>query len=161
MSFAVHGNVTRSPSWRHTFVVAADAAGVLGTALEGQRQGVGGPGLLRAYEYTELLGRARALAVAEYRLTALADLHINVFHAFFLREVQLALFSGVGFVTRSDDGRSLAPAAEVGVGVRLHFEYGGIQPSLLSLDLGVPLIEAPQFGRVVPVTTVLTFEQYF
>jgi len=27
--------------------------------------------------------------------------------------------------------------------------------------VGVPLIEAPQFGRIVPVTTVLTFEQYF
>ena len=79
----------------------------------------------------------------------------------FLREVQLALFTGFGVILKSDDGRDVAPAAEVGVGVRMHFEYGGIQPSLLSLDLGVPLIEAPQFGRIVPVTTVLTFEQYF
>lgn len=160
-SFSLHGNVTRSPSWRHTFVIAVDAAGVVGTVLEGQRLGIGGPGLLRGYEYTELLGKGRALAVVEYRLTALADLHINLFHAFYLREVQLALFTGAGVVTQSDDGRALAPAAEVGVGVRLHFEYGGVQPSLLSLDMGVPLIEAPQFGRVVPVTTVLSFEQYF
>ncbi|MBK7153478.1 MAG: hypothetical protein IPH72_17160 [Sandaracinaceae bacterium] len=161
VSFVLRGNVTRSPSWRHAFVFAADVAGVIGTTLEGQQQGIGGPGLLRAYEYTELLGLGRLMAVAEYRVTALADLHINLFHLFYLREVQLALFTGAGVIVRSDDGRDLAPAAEVGVGLRLHFEYGGIQPSLLSLDLGVPLIEAPQFGRIVPVTTVLTFEQYF
>ncbi|MCA9575505.1 MAG: hypothetical protein H6726_25895 [Sandaracinaceae bacterium] len=161
VSFSLHGNVTRSPSWRHAFIFVVDAAGVLGTTLEGQLQGIGGPSLLRAYEYTELLGKGRALAVAEYRLTALADLHINVFHAFYLREVQLAIFTGLGVVAQSDDGRALAPAAEVGAGVRLHFEYGGVQPSLLSLDVGVPLIEAPQFGRIVPITTVLSFEQYF
>lgn len=161
VSFVLRGNVTRSPSWRHAFVFVADVAGVVGTTLEGQQQGIGGPGLLRSYEYTELLGLGRLMVVAEYRVTALADLHVDLFHAIFLREVQLALFSGVGVILKSDDGRTVAPAAEVGVGLRLHFEYGGIQPSLLSLDLGVPLIEAPQFGRIVPVTTVLTFEQYF
>ncbi len=161
VSFSAHGTLLRSPSWRHAFALVADVAGVVGAKLEGQLLGIGGPELLRGYTYTELLGAGRALFVAEYRLTAFADLHVNAFHVFYLREIQLALFTGVGVVMNADDGRAFAPAAEVGAGIRLHFEYGGIQPSLVSFDIGVPLTESPAVQRALPFTTVLGFEQYF
>ncbi|HJL27595.1 MAG TPA: hypothetical protein RMI62_00795, partial [Polyangiaceae bacterium LLY-WYZ-15_(1-7)] len=61
-----------------------------------------------------------------------------------------------------DDGRDVAPGAEVGGGLRVHFEYGGVQPGVLALDLAVPLVRTAEARRTLsPVTTILAFEQYF
>ena len=161
VSVSLRGNVTRSPSWRHAFVLVGDIAGVFNPIVSGQRVGAGGSALLRGYEPNELLGRGRVLAVAEYRLTAFADLHVNLAHAFFLREIQIALFTGAAAIAMTDDGRDLAFVADVGVGVRLHFEYGGVQPSVLRLDLALPLVAVESYQREYATSFVLAFEQYF
>jgi hypothetical protein len=60
------------------------------------------------------------------------------------------------------DGRSLVPGAEVGGGVRVHFEYGGIQPGVLVLDLSAPLVRDAQARAArPPVTFYIAFDQFF
>jgi hypothetical protein len=120
--------------------------------------------LLRGYQNGEVLGRARGYAVAELRFTptAFSDLAINVLHLAWIREVQLAIFGGGGVVFDATDGRDVAPGAEVGGGLRVHFEYGGVQPAVLAIDLAVPLVRTTSArDTLAPFTTIVAFEQYF
>ncbi len=158
------GNLTLPLGLRGVLVLVAGASGVLGDPLPGERPGLGGRFLLRAYQNGEVLGRARGFAVAELRFTptALSDLSWNLLHLAWVRELQLALFTGAGVVFRATDGRDIAPGAEVGAGVRVHFDYGGVQPAVLALDVAVPLVRAELASdTLAPFTTLLAFEQYF
>ena len=56
-------------------------------------------------------------------------------------------------------------AADVGAGVRIHYEYGGVQPGVISLDLGFPYTRGltAQPGDPVrnPVAFYIGFDQFF
>ena len=161
---SVRGSVVLPIGLRHVLTLVADVGWVFGDPLPSERPGLGGRFLLRGYQSDELVGEGRAMLVAEHRFTptVFGDLAIDLFHLVWVRRIQLALFAGVGLVYEADDGRQLAAAAEVGGGIRFHFEYGGIQPGVLSLDLARPLIRTAQADAArAPVTFVFGFEQYF
>jgi hypothetical protein len=90
-----------------------------------------------------------------------------VAHLVWLREVQVALFASTGVAFDTSGGT--VGAADAGVGLRFHFEYGGVQPGVLSLDLGVPLtrqddriiVDGEVLGRRNPVGFYLAFDQFF
>ena len=160
----VRGNLTLPLGLRGALVLVGGASGVIGEPLPGERPGLGGRFLLRGYQNGEVLGRARGFAVAELRFTptVFSDLAINVLHLAWIREVQLAIFGGGGVVFDASDGRDVAPGAEVGGGLRVHFEYGGVQPAVLAIDLAVPLVRTQEArDTLAPFTTILAFEQYF
>jgi hypothetical protein len=160
----VRGNLTLPLGLRGALVLVGGASGVIGQPLPGERPGLGGRFLLRGYQNGEVLGRARGFAVAELRFTptAFSDLAINVLHLAWIREVQLAIFGGGGVVFDATDGRDVAPGAELGGGLRVHFEYGGVQPAVLAIDLAVPLVRtASARDTLAPFTTIVAFEQYF
>jgi hypothetical protein len=164
------------------FVVGAGFTA--GDALSSEMQSLGGSTGLRGFESGELLGRGVVYGVVEHRWTAFTDLAMNIAHLVWVREIQIALFAGAGVVFDRDipnwavvgvgPGGELIPAvrhddalgaADVGVGVRVHYEYGGVQPGVISLDLGYPLTRAltARPGDPVrnPVGFYVGFDQYF
>jgi hypothetical protein len=138
-----------------------------GEALPSEVQGLGGAARLRGFESDEILGRGVLYAIAEHRYTLLRDLSLSVAHLVWLREVQVALFASTGVAFDTSGGT--VGAADAGVGLRFHFEYGGVQPGVLSLDLGVPLtrqddrivVDGEVLGRRNPVGFYLAFDQFF
>ncbi|MEM9070726.1 MAG: hypothetical protein AAGE52_19620, partial [Myxococcota bacterium] len=166
---AVRGNLTLPIGLRAATVLVGGASWIFGDPLSNERPGLGGRFLLRGYQSDEAVGRGRVYAVIEQRFTPtfLSDLNWNLFHLAWVREIQLAVFAGAGAVFFEEDradrqGRDVIVGAEVGGGIRVHFEYGGIQPGVLALDLSAPLIRR-SFDRSFrpPVTFILGFEQYF
>ncbi|UJR80863.1 Hypothetical protein I5071_29130 [Sandaracinus amylolyticus] len=125
----------------HAIVLVGHAGVSINPVVDANRQSIGGRYGLRGYATDELLGTSVVYGVAEHRFTAVTDLAWNVFHGIWARELQLAWWLGAGMVLGTSDGRDVVGAAEAGVGVRVHYEYAGIQPGVLALDFGVP------FGR--------------
>jgi hypothetical protein len=161
-TLGVRTNATVPLGLRNAMVLVTGASWTGGEALPGERPGLGGQGVLRGYETDEIVGRGVVFGVLEHRWTVLSDLSLNALHLAWVREVQLALFAGAGAVTRTVDGRALVPGAEVGGGVRVHFEYGGIQPGVLVLDLSAPMVrDAQARASRPPVTFYIAFDQFF
>ncbi len=161
---STRGNVTIPLGLRNVLTLVADVSWVFGNPLPSERPGLGGRFLLRGYQSDELIGEGRAFAVVEHRFTPTiwTDLDIDVFHLIWIRRIQLAVFAGAGLVYEADDGRQVAFGAEVGGGLRVHFEYGGVQPAVLALDVARPLVRTAEARAVrAPVTFVFGFEQYF
>lgn len=164
LSPALRANLTVPEGLRAATVFVAGAAWVFGDALPSERPGLGGRFFLRGYQTNEVVGQGRLFFVVEQRFTptALSDLHWNLVHLAWLRQIQLAVFAGGGLVFKEQGGRAWVGGAEVGGGVRLHFEYGGIQPGVLALDLAAPLVRRRVDRQSLPpVTFILGFEQYF
>ena len=144
-----------------------------GNALLSELQGIGGADRLRGFESGELLGRGSVYAVLEHRWSVLRDLSWNLAHLVWVREVQLVIFAGAGAsfdtVSSSGEAQDVAGAADVGAGVRVHYEYGGVQPGLISIDVGIPLtrtddgvfVDGELVRRRAPVGFYIGFDQYF
>ena len=125
--------------------------------------------VLRGFESDELLGRGALYAVAEHRWTAVRDLAWNVAHLVWVRELQLAAFAGAGVVFDTPGDETIDGGVEVGGGIRIHYEYGGVQPGMLGVDVGMPI--SRQDARVLqdgvlvrtraPVGFYVSFDQYF
>ena len=154
----------------NAFVVVGGGGFTAGEALPSELQTIGGASRLRGYESGEMLGRGALYLVAEHRWSAFRDLSMNLGHVIWVREIQLAFFGGVAAAFETTDGRDVAGAADVGAGVRVHYEYGGVQPGVISLDVGVPLIrddscvrnEGGDCLRVRnPIGFYIGFDQYF
>lgn len=153
----------------NSFQLFGGASYTVGDALPGQYQALGGRYLLRGFESGELVGRGRAYAVAEHRWTIIRDLDVNFLHLAWIREVQLAAFGGAGLLIDGLTESGTHFVADAGGGLRFHFQYGGVQPGVLTLDLSAPLTRASRDvlvnGVVIrersPVAFYLAFDQYF
>lgn len=137
-----------------------------GATLDAERQSLGGRYALRGFANDELIGDGVLYGVIEHRYTLLGDLAINLLHAVWVREVQLVTWVGAGGVFGTLEGEDARFAAEGGAGLRFHYEYGGVQPGLLALDLAVPIsrlaTQPPSaVGARSPVTFYVSFDQYF
>ena len=154
---------------RRMFLLVGAAGYSFGDPLPSEQQRAGGQFRLRAYQTDELVSRGLGTLVVEHRWTPIADLAVNLAHLAWLREIQLAVFGGVGAQLETLDGPSLRTASEVGGGVRFHFEYGGVQPALFLVDVAYPIQRRDNdegadgvLGRDrAPVTFYLSFSQYF
>jgi hypothetical protein len=137
--------------------------------LPADRQVLGGQYALRAFGTDELLGNGALYAVVEHRVTVASDLNLNVLWAVFARELQLAWWVGGGVVFDSLDRLGnhydARGAFEAGAGVRVHYEYGGIAPGVLAIDVGFPISRwaQPSANDVTqaPVGFYIGFDQYY
>jgi hypothetical protein len=121
---------------------------------------------LRGFANEELVGNGMLFGVIEHRSTLINDLAINVIHGVWAREVQMVTWVGAGAVFDTPSGEPARFAGEGGLGLRFHYEYGGVQPGLLALDFGVPISRLAQRGSEGrslgnPVAFYLSFDQYF
>ncbi len=165
----VRGGVVFPLGLVNALVLVAGGGFSSGEALPSELQSLGGGATLRGFESDEVLGRGLVYAVAEHRWTAVRDLSWNLAHLVWVRELQLAIFTGGGLVFGTTDGQDVAGGVEVGGGLRVHYEYGGVQPGVISIDVGVPLTREDarviQDGVLVryrnPVGFYIGFDQYF
>jgi hypothetical protein len=167
---AIRGGFTVPVGLLNAFAFIGGGGFTAGEALDSELQSLGGRNVLRAFESGELLGRGSLYLVIEHRWTALTDLAWNVAHLVWMREVQLVLFAGGGLVFGSVDGRDVAGGIEVGGGIRMQYEYGGVQPGVIAIDVGVPVTRDDsrvlgEDGMVLryrnPVGFYISFDQYF
>jgi hypothetical protein len=161
----LRGSYTVPVGLRNVFVFIGDVAAVLGDPLDNELPGIAGPFEMRGFENDEGIGDAVGLLIAEHRWTVFSDLSVNALHLAWVREIQLAVFAAASVTLNPIDRREhrdLVGEAEVGGGIRFHFEYGGVQPGVLALDVGVPLTRYGEArARRSPVAIHLGFDQLF
>jgi hypothetical protein len=66
-------------------------------------------------------------------------------------------------------GLEMDGAASVGGGIRFHYEYGGVQPGVIAIDIGVPIRRTSEVYSVdgvfvrnrAPVGFYVAFDQFF
>jgi len=164
------GGVVVPVSLVNSLVLVAGGGFTAGEALASELQGLGGSTRLRGFETGELLGRGVVYGVVEHRWTAFRDLAMNIAHLVWVREIQLAFFAGAGVVFGREDATTgrvddVIGAADVGAGIRLHYEYGGVQPGVISIDVGYPLTRelTRREGDPArnPIGFYIGFDQYF
>lgn len=153
----------------NAFLFTASGGFTANPVLPADRQIVGGQYGLRGFANDELLGNGALFAVIEHRATIVSDLNLNVLWGVFARELQLAWWIGGGavFDTVERDGthQDVHGAFEAGAGIRVHYEYGGIAPGVLALDVGIPVSRwaqvGPNDGVHAPVGFYIGFDQYY
>ncbi len=158
--------------WPHPLHVVALVGGGGVTrcpALPTQLQGLSGRQLLRGYAADELLGCSDAYAIVEERFTVLRGEYVSIAQLSWFKALELVPFVAGGFLSSRTTASDLLehPYAEVGGGLRAFFEWAGVQPSLLSIDVGVPLSRATRqyidadgaVRRRAPVGLYVSFEQ--
>ncbi len=136
----------------------------IGGALDADRQILGGRYGLRGFANDELVGNGIVFGVIEHRYTLVGDLAINILHGVWAREVQMVTWAGAGGVFDTTRGETARFAGEAGMGLRFHYEYGGVQPGVLALDFGVPITRVADDDPTTngsPVAFYLSFDQYF
>jgi hypothetical protein len=159
---AVRGSITLPIGTRNALLLVAGAGVTLGRPLPGEQQALGGLGVMRGFRSNELLGGARAYVVAEHRYTLVADLAWNILGAVYVRELQLGIFAGAGALmdpvgASAAQGKDVLFVADAGGGLRVHFDYGGVQPAVLILDVAAPITGGQGHG----VAPYIAFDQYF
>jgi hypothetical protein len=157
----------------HAIVAVGHVGLTISPVLDADRQSIGGRYGLRGFANDELLGTSVLYGVVEHRWTAVTDLAVNVFHGLWAREVQLVWWIGGGVAFGVQDGREAVGALEAGGGFRVHYEYGGVQPGLLAVDLGIPIsrwLERPPCGfgfggpcdrERIPFGVYVSVDQYY
>jgi hypothetical protein len=154
----------------NAFLFAAGGGFTVNPVLPADRQALGGQYALRAFAYDELLGNGALYGVVEHRATIVSDLNLNVLWGVFARELQIAWWVGGGaafdLVDRNGVHRDVQGAFEAGGGIRVHYEYGGIAPGVLAIDVGIPVSRwiadgGPQSRYYTPVGFYVGFDQYY
>lgn len=110
-------------------------------ALPQSLPGLGSRQILRGYEVDELLGCATAYAILEDRWSPIRGLYVNAADLAWGRRLEFVPFGAVGTLSSRDTAADLFQRYrfEVGLGLRAHYDYAGIQPGVLALDFAVPL----------------------
>jgi hypothetical protein len=162
VALAVRGSITLPMGTRNALLLVAGAGVTLGRPLPGEQQALGGLGVMRGFRSNELLGAGRAYVVAEHRYTLVADLAWNILGAVFVRELQLGIFAGAGVLmdptgARAAQGNDALFVADAGGGLRIHFDYGGVQPAVMILDVAAPITGGQGYGAA----PYIAFDQYF
>jgi hypothetical protein len=140
---SVFASATRTfaPADGHVVVVDVDAAVVGGDVVSrAQLLGAGGIGGLRGYSSGELFARGRVLGRVEWRGLLVGDLHWNLGHFAWVRSASAAAFVDVGALSGCETvGSGGGMWASAGVGLRVLYENFGVQPTVLAVDVAVPL----------------------
>ena len=136
-------------------------------ALAQQLQALSGRQILRAYAADELLGCGAAYAIGEYRWLAVSGLYGNLAQVAWFKGLELVPFAAAGLLSSRTDVVPKDFYGEVGGGVRFFVDFGGVQPGVISVDLGLPLSRRASttvdsdgtVRRRPPVGLYLSFDQ--
>ncbi len=135
----------------------------LGSGLDADLIVGGGRFGLRSFAIDELLSTALAYAVAEHRVTAVQNLAMNLGYAIWLRELQFAVWAGGGAALDATMRPGLTGLLDVGAGVRVHYEYGGVQLGVIAIDIGYPISRSLGWSSAnrEALQYYVSFDQYF
>ncbi len=166
---AVFGQLDAARLFRLT---SADVLGVhgaanllLGEASEQQKWQIGGPGLVRAFDPVAALGRHRVLASVEWRHRFTRDMNLNIVQAGWVYGLHGVAFVDAALLSDDLDALPSSRSLYAGAGYGLRFVYllFGMNPMLLSFDVGVPLYAGgrPPLDVTAPVSLVVSVDQAF
>ena len=157
VAVVTRGHLVLWEELRTASVIVAGAGVVLGHALDTQLLGLGGRTTLRSYEADQSLGRAQLFAIFEQRWRALQGLYLDEIGAGWTRAIELAPWLAGGVVSTRESAVTFTRQgllAEVGVGLRILHDWAGIQPGVIVLDVGVPLLRPDSLVRDAQGTVV-------
>ncbi len=152
---------------RHVLAGAVGGGATVCPALAQQLQALSGRQILRAYAADELLGCGAAYAIGEYRWLAVSGLYGNLAQVAWFKGLELVPFAAAGLLSSRTDVVPKDFYGEVGGGVRFFVDFGGVQPGVISVDLGLPLSRRASttvdsdgtVRRRPPVGLYLSFDQ--
>lgn len=129
------------PHLNHTLAVTAGASMVRCPALPQSLAVLSGRQLFRGYELDELLGCGTAYAMFEERWTVLRGVYVNAADIAWGRRLDLVPFVGAGLLSSRTTLADIfsRPVFDAGLGLRAFYDYFGVQPGILSVDVGLPL----------------------
>ncbi len=161
LSFAVRGVRQWQLGARHQLAVR----GAVGTYLAGTPReqlafALGGRGNVRGYAVSAVLARHRALLSGEWLHPLLPDTELDAFQLFFVNGIDGVAFGDVAVAADELGALSDGPLfSDVGYGLRFYFDYAGVRPSVMSVDVAWP-IERPPRGPWLPAVYI-DFAQSF
>ena len=131
----------------------ARAAATFGDlAYAGQMLAAGGPLGLRGFGSDELLGRTVVLGRAELRRTFARSWDFNLAHLASLRGIGMALFWEGALVGSCESPLRIEGYQDAGLTLRAFFDWAGLVPSTLELDLAFPLDRRPRSCLGIPTS---------
>ena len=144
----------------HAVALRLRADGSVGTLPLQADYALGGRFAVRGFAQNYKFGAQRLLASGEWRHDVARGFRTNLGDALFIDGVEGALFTDVALL--GDEARDLfkreAFAADVGYGLRFLLDQAGINPGVLSVDVGIPLTH---FDPQRPVSVYVGFAQSF
>jgi len=140
-----------TPGAGHTLAFWGGFGLTFGEPVGAQLEQLGNRLFLRSLSAGEALGRAKLYAGVEWRHVFTMDLDWNVAHLAWVRGFQGVLFGAFGTTSRADDFERMFSQGrvflEAGYGLRVFFDWVGVQTSILCLDAAVPFgFEDGEFG---------------
>ncbi|MBI3178413.1 MAG: hypothetical protein HYZ27_02055, partial [Deltaproteobacteria bacterium] len=155
LSFALRGVRQWRLGARHQLALR----GAIGTYLAGRPReqlafALGGRGNVRGYAISARVSRHRALLSGEWLHPLLPDTELDGLQLFFVNGIDGALFGDVAMAA-DDLGRLRDERvySDVGYGLRVYFDYAGVRPSVMSIDVAWP-IERPPSGAWMPAVYI-------
>ncbi len=153
-----------TPRGGHTLAFYGGAGGAFGNPYRGQLESLSSQLILRGFDADETFGRIRIYACFEWRHMFVHGLDWNIAHFITVQGIQGVLFAGAGTASRVESMHGLFAEdrlfTEVGYGLRLLTAHFGTYPSMIALDLAIPITPTDRPGRL-PVALRLAFNQVF
>ena len=139
---SARGLILRRVASRVVLAARLEAAAIVGEAPQWRLLHVGGRFAARGYRSDEHSGRYSALGGLEVRVLLTRDLAVPILLAARLRGIQLAFFGEVGALAGLPDSPTpVLFLPDLGLGLRVHFDWLHVAPGVLAIDFAVP------FGR--------------
>ncbi|MBI2375890.1 MAG: hypothetical protein HYV07_17995 [Deltaproteobacteria bacterium] len=121
---------------------------------------LGGRGNVRGYALSAKLTRHRALASVEWLHPLAPTLELDGLSLFFVGGIDGALFADVAVASDELERIGDGPLySDVGYGLRVYFDYAGVRPAVMAIDVAWP-IERPPRGEWLPAVYI-DFSQSF
>ena len=160
------------PSLSHTLAWTSGGAVIRCPVLPQSLAVLSGRQGFRGYEIDELLGCSDIYTMLEDRWTILKGLYVNTADLAWGRRLDLVPFVGMGFLASRKTAADLfsRPIFDAGLGLRAIYDYVGVQPGILALDIGYPISRTDRCARDTtgkclryrqPLGFYLSFEQTF
>lgn len=154
-------------SWRlggaHTLSIRGSAGSYLfGTPRSQLLYAVGGRSNVRGYPIDAVLGRARAIASAEWVHHLIPELDENALFFAWASGLDGTLYADLAVAGADLPALTSAPLlSDVGYGLRVSIDYFGVRPGVMSVDIAVPLSDARGRGRIGSPAVYIDFVQSF
>jgi hypothetical protein len=96
---------------------------------------------LRGYDPNELIGCSTAYVILEERWSPIRGLYVNAADLAWGRRLEIVPFTSAGVLSTQTSPFEIRKHVYVdaGLGLRGFYDYAGVQPGVISVDVGFPL----------------------
>ncbi|MEE2904112.1 MAG: hypothetical protein VYC39_17425 [Myxococcota bacterium] len=138
---------------------------LMGTPQLQKLLALGGRQLMRGYSIQHRFGRARGLASLEWRHPIFQQMNINLGYLLWLDSMDGGLFADASILVDEFQQSQIFDLEnhffDVGYSFKLYFDWFGVQPSVMMIDLGWPIKPFLRGETPWSPTVYIGFEQSF